>query len=91
MRPKILIVDDDISIIKFVKANLEANGYETSIACDGKEALDTVARELPTLVLLDIMMPTVDGYEVCRQLDCLTCSLRGCPNVAHSIYEYYGR
>lgn len=68
MRPKILIVDDDISIIKFVKANLEANGYETSIACDGKEALDTVARELPTLVLLDIMMPTVDGYEVCRQL-----------------------
>jgi len=68
MRPKILIVDDDLSIIKFVKANLEANNYETCSASDGEKALDVIVQELPTLVLLDIMMPTIDGYEVCQRL-----------------------
>jgi two-component system KDP operon response regulator KdpE len=68
MKPKILIVDDDKSIIKFVKGSLDANGYASYSACDGKEALDAITRVSPDLVLLDIMMPTIDGYDVCRQL-----------------------
>jgi len=66
--PRILIVDDDLSIIKFLRANLEARDYETLTAMDGAEALRTIERELPTLVILDIMMPKVDGFEVCRRL-----------------------
>ena len=67
-RPRILIVDDDLPIIKFLRANLQAEGYETLAAMDGAEALETVERELPDLIILDIMMPKVDGVEVCRRL-----------------------
>jgi len=64
----ILIVDDELSIIKFLRANLEANGYEVLAAMDGTEALQTFEMELPDLVILDIMMPKMDGFEVCRRL-----------------------
>ena len=67
-RPRILIVDDDLAIIKFLRANLKASDYETFTAMDGGEALDVIEKELPDLVILDIMMPNVDGFEVCRQL-----------------------
>ena len=67
-RPRVLIVDDDLAIIKFVRANLKAEDYETFTAMDGAEALQTIEKELPDLVILDIMMPKVDGFEVCRQL-----------------------
>jgi two-component system KDP operon response regulator KdpE len=67
-RLRILIVDDELAIIKFVRANLEADGFETLAAIDGVEALDTVEKELPDLLVLDIMMPKMDGFEVCRQL-----------------------
>jgi len=67
-RPRVLIVDDDPAIIKFLRANLKAEDYETLAALDGAEALETIERELPDLVILDIMMPKVDGFEVCRQL-----------------------
>jgi two-component system KDP operon response regulator KdpE len=66
--PRILIVDDDAVIIKFVRANLEAEGWQTLTAMDGAEALQTIERELPDLVVLDVMMPNVDGLEVLRQL-----------------------
>jgi len=66
--PRILIVDDELSIIKFLRANLEAKGFETLVAMDGAEALETIERELPDLVILDIMMPKMDGFEVCRRL-----------------------
>jgi len=67
-RQKILIVDDDPIIVKFVRANLEANQYETVIASDGREALGVAEKEQPDLVLLDIMMPVMDGFEVCKRL-----------------------
>ena len=67
-KTRILVVDDELSIIKFLRANLEANGYEMLAAMDGAEALQTFEMELPDLVILDIMMPKVDGFEVCRRL-----------------------
>jgi DNA-binding response OmpR family regulator len=66
--PRILIVDDDPAIRKFIKANLEARDYEVVQASDGEEGLKLVELEMPDLILLDIMMPKVDGMEVCRRL-----------------------
>ena len=66
--PRILIVDDEAVIIKFVRANLEAEGWQTLTAMDGYEALQVIERELPDLVILDIMMPNIDGLEVLRRL-----------------------
>ena len=67
-RPRVLIADDDPAILKFVRANLEASGYKTLTAMDGIEALRVIEKDLPDLVILDIMMPGMDGFEVCRQL-----------------------
>ena len=67
-RPRVLIVDDDLAIIKFLRANLKAWGYEVLAAMDGAEALQALEMELPDLVILDIMMPKMDGFEVCRRL-----------------------
>lgn len=64
----VLVVDDDQSIVKLLLANLKAEGYETLAALDGAQALDTFERELPDLVILDIMMPKLDGFELCRRL-----------------------
>ena len=65
---RILVVDDELSIIKFLRANLEARDYVVLSAMDGAEALRTIEMELPDLVILDIMMPKLDGFEVCRRL-----------------------
>jgi two-component system KDP operon response regulator KdpE len=67
-RSRILIVDDDLAVIKFLRANLEARGCETLTAMDGAEALNTVEKDLPDLILLDIAMPGTDGFEVCRRV-----------------------
>jgi len=67
-KPRILVVDDELSIIKFLRANLEAKGYNVLAAMDGAQALQTFEMELPDLVVLDIMMPKMDGFEVCRRL-----------------------
>jgi len=67
-RPRILIVDDDPVIRKFVRANLEVRDYQTLMAVDGAEALEIIEREQPDLLILDIMMPGIDGFEVCRRL-----------------------
>jgi DNA-binding response OmpR family regulator len=67
-KPRILIVDDEPAIRKFVRANLEARDYETLLATDGSEACEIIERELPDLIILDIMMPKTDGFEVCRQV-----------------------
>ena len=64
----ILLVDDDPMILKFTSANLRARGYEVSMAEDGESALKMVRESAPDLVILDILMPEMDGFEVCRRL-----------------------
>ena len=67
-KTRILVVDDELSIIKFLRANLVDKGYEVLVAMNGVEALETFEKELPDLMILDIMMPKVDGFDVCRRL-----------------------
>ncbi|MFC1943008.1 response regulator transcription factor [Chloroflexota bacterium] len=67
-KTRTLVVDDELSIIKFLRANLEANGYQVLTAMDGAEALQAFEMELPDLMILDIMMPKIDGFEVCRRI-----------------------
>ena len=66
-RPRIPIVDNDFTITKFLRANLKAEGYETFIALGGTQALDTIERGLPSLVILDIVLPNMDGFELCQR------------------------
>jgi two-component system, OmpR family, alkaline phosphatase synthesis response regulator PhoP len=65
---KVLVVDDDESIVELLKYNLEKNDYEVRTALDGIKALEIAKKFTPNLVLLDIMMPKMDGVETCRQL-----------------------
>lgn len=65
---KILIVEDETSLAEALKMRFEANGYEVDIAGDGQEALKKVRDNPPNLILLDIMLPKIDGYKVCRIL-----------------------
>jgi len=67
-KTRILVVDDELSIIKFLRATLKAESYEVLTAMDGAEALQNIEMELPDLVILDIMMPKIDGFEVCHRL-----------------------
>jgi DNA-binding response OmpR family regulator len=67
-KSRVLIVDDEPAIRKFVKANLEVRDYETFVAMDGVEASEIIERELPDLIILDINMPKMDGFEVCKQV-----------------------
>jgi two-component system, OmpR family, KDP operon response regulator KdpE len=64
----ILAVDDEPHVLKLVKANLESSGYKILTAADGEEAVQIVERELPDLVLLDLMLPKMDGFAVCRRI-----------------------
>jgi two-component system KDP operon response regulator KdpE len=68
MKTRILIVDDEMSILKFLRSNLEERDYTVISATDGEEALQIIERELPDLIILDVMMPKMDGFEVCRRL-----------------------
>jgi DNA-binding response OmpR family regulator len=65
---RILVVDDDQVIQQLLKVNLELEGYAVDVAEDGEEALELFDERRPNLVLLDIMMPRLDGWEVCRRL-----------------------
>jgi Response regulators consisting of a CheY-like receiver domain and a winged-helix DNA-binding domain len=65
---KILVVDDERHIVRLIQVNLERQGYNVVTAHDGKEALEKVASEKPDLVVLDVMMPYMDGFEVLRNL-----------------------
>ena len=64
----ILIVDDEPGIVRLIAMYLEREGFQTKSARTGAEALDIVAKSVPALVVLDIMLPDIDGWEVCREL-----------------------
>jgi diguanylate cyclase (GGDEF)-like protein len=68
MPESILVVDDDPDIARFVEVNLRSAGYDVSVASDGEEALDKAGMLRPDLVLLDVMMPRIDGFEVAHRL-----------------------
>jgi two-component system alkaline phosphatase synthesis response regulator PhoP len=63
---KVLVVDDEEPILELLKYNLEKSGYEVKTAIDGVKAVDIAKKFIPDLVLLDIMMPKIDGVETCR-------------------------
>lgn len=65
---KILLVDDELDILEFMEYNLKKEGYLVLLAKNGKEAVDIAKREKPHLVIMDIMMPVMDGIEACRQI-----------------------
>lgn len=68
MAKKILIVDDEAQMVEMLKLRLRANGYDIITAYDGQEALDKAWKEAPDLIVLDVMMPKIDGYKVCGLL-----------------------
>lgn len=68
VREKILIADDDKNIAELLRLYLEKEGFSSVIAADGNEALELFRRESPDLILLDIMMPELDGWQVCREI-----------------------
>ncbi|MCX5696987.1 MAG: response regulator [Candidatus Omnitrophica bacterium] len=67
-KKRILLVDDEEDLVKTVAFRLEANGYEVTSAYNGMEAIDKVHKDNPDLVILDIMLPKIDGYKVCGLL-----------------------
>jgi CheY-like chemotaxis protein len=67
-KKKILVVDDEIEFLEMIKMRLEANNYNVITAMDGKDALDKVKNELPDAVLLDVLMPGIDGIDVLRRI-----------------------
>jgi DNA-binding response OmpR family regulator len=68
MPKKVLIVDDEPGIIVALQFLMEQNGYATMVAFSGEEAMEAVAKHHPDLMLLDIMLPVVDGFEVCQRV-----------------------
>ena len=67
-KKKILVVDDEPFCLKILKRHLEYNDYEVITASDGGEAIEKTLSERPDLVLLDVMLPVLDGFEVCNRL-----------------------
>jgi len=67
-RARILVVDDVPANVRLLEAVLATQGYEVVSAADGGEALEAVATQQPDLVLLDVLLPVLDGYQVCRRL-----------------------
>lgn len=68
MNEKILVVDDEKNIVDFISLNLKKNGFAVVTAYDGTTALQKAMEESPDLILLDLMLPDIDGFEVCRRI-----------------------
>lgn len=68
MARKILVVDDERHIVRLVEVNLTRAGYDVLTAYDGVEALEVVQKDKPDMIVLDVMMPRMDGFEVLRKL-----------------------
>jgi len=67
-KAKILVVDDEVNITQILEFSIGAEGFEVITASNGEEAIDKARKEQPDLIILDIMMPRIDGYEACRIL-----------------------
>jgi DNA-binding response OmpR family regulator len=68
MTEKVLVVDDDPSLLELVEYNLKTNGYQTLTASDGQAGIRTFFSDRPDLVILDVAMPKMDGYQVCQRI-----------------------
>jgi len=68
MPGKILLIDDEPELVAAVEIRLKANGYNVDFAYDGQAGMDKIKESKPDLILLDIVMPKLDGYEVCKKL-----------------------
>ncbi|MCX7746351.1 MAG: response regulator transcription factor [Clostridia bacterium] len=68
MKQKILVVDDEISICDLLKISLEAEGYETQTSNDGKDALRKIEHFNPDLLILDLMLPEINGFDICKKV-----------------------
>ena len=68
VKQKILVIDDDASLLKLLRRALEKSGYDVSLAPSGAEGLKLMYEEKPDIVILDVMMPAMDGWQVCRQI-----------------------
>lgn len=64
----ILVIDDEKDLLELVRANLERNGFDVVTAADGRSGLEVARRRSPNLIILDLMMPGIDGLEVCREI-----------------------
>ena len=70
MAKKILIVDDELDMLAVTKARIESAGYEVLTAESGEKALDWLAKDTPDLILLDLLLPKMQGQEVCKRIKC---------------------
>ena len=68
MSKRILAVDDDLNIVEILRFNLQREGYEVLVAHDGQEGLEMARQQAPDLILLDVMMPRMDGFQVCEEI-----------------------
>ncbi len=68
MATKVLAVDDQAQIVRLVQINLERHGYEVVTASDGEEALEQIRREKPDLIIADVLMPRMDGFQLLREI-----------------------
>ena len=84
---KIVVIDDDTELVAFTTDILRREGYEVASACNGQEGLEVVRREKPDVVLLDLAMPVMHGFQVCRAIRADD-SLRGVRIVAISGKSY---
>ncbi len=76
--PQILVVDDNVDNANIIREYLQSRGYPVTVAYNGDDALEEFERTRPALVLLDVMMPGLDGWEVCREM-------RRHPAIGHSV------
>ena len=68
MAKKVMVVDDSPDFLKVIQTRLEANNYSVVVVSNAKEVIQTAEREIPDIILLDIVMPDMDGYEICESL-----------------------
>ena len=67
-KKKVLLVDDDPDFVEAVKVIVQSGGYDVRVACDGQEGIEAVAAERPDIIILDVMMPVMDGHKACAVL-----------------------